>query len=48
MLPSTWPLVDDQSDEVTQMSTTIAALPDHAVLEVRPGDQEAATEVEDG
>jgi hypothetical protein len=28
------------------VSTTIPLFPDHAVLEVRPGDQEAATQVE--
>jgi hypothetical protein len=28
------------------VSTSITPLPDYAVLEVRPGDQEAATDVE--
>jgi len=45
MLPVHLALVDDQSTRC-QVSTTITASPDHAVLEVRPGDQEAATEVD--
>jgi RNA polymerase sigma-B factor len=39
-------LVDDQSTEVP-VSTTITASRDHPVVEVRPGDQEAATQVEE-
>src|ERR671910_2383391 len=45
MLPVHLALVDDQSTRC-QVSTTITASPDHAILEVRPGDQEAATEVD--
>jgi RNA polymerase sigma-B factor len=45
MLPVHLALVDDQSTRC-QVSTTITASPDHAVLEVRPDDQEAATEVD--
>jgi RNA polymerase sigma-B factor len=45
MLPVHLALVDDQSTRC-QVTTTITASPDHAILEVRPGDQEAATEVD--
>jgi RNA polymerase sigma-B factor len=38
--------VDDQCHEVL-VSTTIPQLPDHAVVQVSPGDQEAATQVEE-
>ena len=45
MLPVHPALVDDQCHEVL-VSTTIPQLPDHAVTDIRPGDQAAATEVD--
>jgi RNA polymerase sigma-B factor len=45
MLPVHPALVDDPSTRCP-VSTTIPQLPNHAVVDVRPGDQDAATEVE--
>jgi RNA polymerase sigma-B factor len=38
--------VDDQSHRGALVSTTIAQLPNHAALDVRPGDEDATTAVE--
>jgi RNA polymerase sigma-B factor len=46
MMPVHPALVDDQSNEVP-VTTTIPQLPDHAVVDVRPGDQDAANAVEE-
>ena len=45
MLPVHPALVDDQCHEVP-VSATIPQLPNHAVVDIRPGDQAAATEVD--